>query len=88
MNIGEKPNFLKNIKRTIAVHSCKGGVGKSTIAINLAFALQLLGHEVGILDADLYGPSLPVLLKFDQNQTLKINEEIPEIFKPFAYKGV
>jgi ATP-binding protein involved in chromosome partitioning len=53
---------LKNIKHVIAVASGKGGVGKSTTAINLAIALRLQGAKVGILDADIYGPSIPIML--------------------------
>ena len=53
---------LRDVKKIVAVYSCKGGVGKSTVAINLAFALQKLNKKVGIYDADVYGPSLPTLI--------------------------
>ena len=55
-------NPIKGTKHTIMVSSAKGGVGKSTFAINLAFALKNLGKKIGMLDADIYGPSLPKLI--------------------------
>lgn len=53
---------LPGVKRIVAVGAGKGGVGKSTVAVNLALALQQAGLRVGLLDADIYGPSVPVLL--------------------------
>lgn len=53
---------LAGARRIIAVGAGKGGVGKSTVAVNLALALHACGHRVGVLDADIYGPSVPVLL--------------------------
>lgn len=53
---------LRGVKNTIAIASGKGGVGKSTVAVNLAVALARAGAKVGILDADIYGPSIPLML--------------------------
>mgnify|MGYP001310218922 FL=1 len=57
---------INGTKSVILVSSAKGGVGKSTVAINLAFALQNLGLKIGILDADVYGPSLPKLINLNE----------------------
>ena len=81
--MSQKPppkQFIKNkingTKFTILVSSAKGGVGKSTIAINLAFALQSLGLKIGILDADVYGPSLPKLLNLKEKPKSEDNKSI------------
>lgn len=58
----EPENSLPNVAHVIAVGSGKGGVGKSTVSVNLALALKAEGYQVGILDADVYGPSIPLML--------------------------
>jgi ATP-binding protein involved in chromosome partitioning len=58
----KKESILPGVKNTVAIASGKGGVGKSTVAVNLAVALAKDGFEVGLVDADIYGPSIPLML--------------------------
>lgn len=68
---------LEGVGHVLAVASGKGGVGKSTVAVNTALALQELGHRVGVLDVDIYGPSLPTLLGVDMRPSVSDNRITP-----------
>ncbi len=77
-------NGLSKVARIVAVSSCKGGVGKSTTAVNLAFALSQSGASVGLLDADIYGPSLPTLVKTDFDGLYRHGD----LIAPVEFNGV
>lgn len=72
-----KASALDGVGRVIAVASGKGGVGKSTVAVNLALALRNIGFKVGLLDIDIYGPSLPTLLGVNDRPNVKAKRIMP-----------
>ena len=75
--VSANKEFLTGIKRKIAVASGKGGVGKSTISVNLAIALARCGLNVGLLDADIYGPSIPLMFGINEKPFIKGDRLLP-----------
>ncbi len=89
----ENPNLIKGkaipgIKNIVAVASGKGGVGKSTVTANLAVTLSKMGFKVGILDADIYGPSIPIMFDVATEKPLSINVDGKSKMKPIENYGV
>ena len=79
--------LIPKVRHVIAVASGKGGVGKSTCAVNLAVALAQMGAKVGLMDADIYGPSLPMMMGVDKKPLLKDTPDGPKMI-PVACHGV
>ena len=79
---------LADVRHIIGVASGKGGVGKSTVAVNLACALARLGYKVGLADADVYGPSVPTMTQTEGEQPLAEKEGEQELILPLEKYGV
>ena len=87
------PNLIKGkpiagIKNIIAIASGKGGVGKSTVTANLAITLSKMGFKVGVLDADIYGPSIPIMFDLANERPLSVNVDGKSKMKPVENYGV
>ncbi|MDE6227779.1 MAG: Mrp/NBP35 family ATP-binding protein [Muribaculaceae bacterium] len=82
----EKP--LPGVKNIIGISSGKGGVGKSTVAANVAIALAAKGYKVGLLDADIFGPSMPKMFGVEDEQLYMINKEGRDWIEPVEKYGV
>jgi len=83
-----KGNPIPGIQNIVAVASGKGGVGKSTVTANLAVTLEKMGFKVGILDADIYGPSIPIMFDVVNARPLAVNIDGKSKMKPVENYGV
>lgn len=79
---------IEKVENIIAIASGKGGVGKSTIAVNLAIALAQMGYRTGIIDADIFGPSIPKMFGIENEKPIGINEDGKEFIVPIEKYGI
>ena len=84
----EVGKMLPLVKNIIAVSSGKGGVGKSTVAANLAIALARLGYKVGLLDTDIFGPSIPKMFGVEEARPYAVNVDGRDLIEPIEQYGV
>ena len=84
----EPGKMLPGVRNVIAVSSGKGGVGKSTVAANLAVALARLGHRVGLLDADIFGPSMPKMFHMEEERIFAEQKDGRQLLIPALKYGV
>ena len=80
--------MLPQVKNIVAVSSGKGGVGKSTVSANLAIALARLGYKVGLLDADIFGPSMPKMFKVEDARPYAVNVDGRDLIEPIEAYGI
>ena len=81
-------DLLPGVKNIIAVSSGKGGVGKSTVSANLAIALARLGYKVGLLDTDIFGPSMPKMFDVEEEQPYAVKKDGRDLICPIEKYGV
>src|SRR5574344_662779 len=84
----EVGKLLPQVKNVIAVSSGKGGVGKSTVSANLAIALARLGYKVGLLDTDIFGPSMPKMFGVEDARPYSVNKDGRQLIEPVEKYGV
>lgn len=84
----EVGKLLPQVKNVIAVSSGKGGVGKSTVSANLAIALARLGYKVGLLDADIFGPSMPKMFNVEEARPYAVEVDGRQLIEPIEKYGV
>ena len=84
----EVGKLLPQVKNIIAVSSGKGGVGKSTVSANLAIALARLGYKVGLLDTDIFGPSMPKMFDVEDERPYAIEKDGRQLIEPIEKYGV
>ena len=84
----EVGKLLPNVKNVIAVSSGKGGVGKSTVAANLAIALARLGYKVGLLDCDIFGPSVPKMFQVEDARPYAVKKDGRDLIEPVEKYGI
>lgn len=82
------PSGLKDVKHIIAIASGKGGVGKSTVSVNLAITLAKMGYKVGLADADVYGPSAPKMMGLEDAKPMMVEIDGEELIEPATNYGV
>ena len=84
----EPGKMLPRVKNVVAVSSGKGGVGKSTVAANLAVALVKLGYKVGLLDADIFGPSVPKMFQVEDARPYAVQKDGRDLIEPIERYGL